>query len=1071
VGLTRLAINRPLAVLMLILGIVIMGIVSYSLLRVDRMPNVSVPFVSINVSYPGASPVDVENQILRVLEQTVSGVSGIETLESDASQGRGSLRIQFVEGWDADKAAIDIDRRVAGVRSRLPADAGTPTVNRMDPNSMPIMNISLTGTLPQDELYTLAAERIQPRLMAVPGVADVSVSGGLQREVRIRVDYTKLEAYGVTLTTTQNAISRENVDSPGGTFQQGRTTLNVRSVGLFQSADDLADLVVTTTTNGPVRLRDVATITEAFKERTSFQRLNGEESVGLSIAKAAEANSLKVVEDVKATIDKINPTLPVGLKLVISNDTSRFTRNALEAIERDLVLAVFLCGTVLMLFLHAWRNTLIVILAIPTSLISTFLVMYLLNFSLNTISMMALALTIGILVDDSIVVLENIHRHLQKGDAPREAALNGRSEIGLAAMAITFVDIVVYLPVAFMSGMIGRMFREYGLTIAAATLFSLFVSFTLTPMLASRWLKKDEENGANGARGHILSWFPKWWERNYERLAQGYGRVLGWALGHRPLILFVAAAAFAVSLSLIPLKLLGVEYAPQEDDSQMNVSLSLPSGTSLQAYNAAATQLEAQLFQLPEVQNIFTTVRGGGGGGFGGGTSMTVQLADKSERQRSIWDIQNQIRRMGATIPDATVRSNVQSSMGGGGGGMGLRIDIMGENLDTLKELAAQIEQVAKTVPGVAEVRNPDVAGQPEIRVKMDHRKMAELGVTSQQVSSTLRSLLAGITAGQLRPEGRSEMDITLIAGDIDRLDLARLESVPLVPSTTGATTAGTTGTTSTSAPAVVRLGQVATLEMATGPLSISRSNRQRVLSINTTVDGRALSDVAADMRKALADVPMPVGYSYVLGGSVRQMDAATSALSSALILSVILIYMLLVALYESWLYPLAIMLALPVSLIGAFGGLIVTGNTLNLFSMIGMIMLMGLVAKNAILIVDYTNTLRARGYQRFEALVEAGRTRLRPILMTTATIVCAMIPLAMKLESGAESRAPMAVVIIGGVLSSTLLSLLLVPCVYTYLDDFQQLLGNPKPFFLRRRNQQVLEQVPVHTSPRQTQA
>lgn len=1048
-GLTRLAINRPLAMLMLIMGIVIMGIVAFGLLKVDRMPNITVPFVSINVSYPGASPVDVENRILRVLEQTVSGVSGIDTVESDASQGRGSIRIQFVEGWDADKAAIDIDRRVAAIRARLPADASAPSVNRMDPNSMPILNVSLTGSLPQDELYKLASTIVQPRLLSIPGVADVSVSGGLQRVVRITVDYTKLEAYGITLTAIQNAITRENIDSPGGTFQQGRITLNVRSVGLFQSADELADLVITTTSSGPVHLRDVATVTEGFRERTSFQRLNGEESVGLSIAKAADANSIKVADDIKAAIEKISPTLPAGAKLVVSNDTTRFTRRALEAIEKDLVIAVIMCGLVLMLFLHAWRNTLIVILAIPTSLISTFLVMFILGFSLNTVSMMALALTIGILVDDSIVVLENIHRHLQKGEPPKVASLNGRSEIGLAAMAITFVDIVVYLPVAFMSGMIGQLFKEYGITIATATLFSLFVSFTLTPMLASRWLKKEEENSG---RSHILSWFPRWWEHNYEKMAHGYGRLLGWALGHRPIIIIIALVAFAGSLSFIPLKLLGVEYAPQEDDGQMNVSLNMPSGMGLEAYDAAGRQLETMLFQMPEVQNVFTTIRGGGGGGFGGGTNMTVQLVDKHERQRSIWDIQNQIRRMATSIPDATIRSNVQSSFGMGGGGMGLRIEILGDDLATLKNLADQVSQVAGTIPGVVDVRNPDVAGQPEIRIVMDHRKMAELGVTSQQVSSTLRTMLAGTSVGQLRPDGRDEMDITLVAGDLDRLDLARLESMPLVSSTAGAGSSSATGGT-TSASNIVRLGQVTTLQRTTGPQSISRSNRQRVLSVSATVDGRALSDVADDMRKAMLDVPIPLGYSYTIGGSVRQMDAAVSALTSALTLSIILIYMLLVALYESWLYPLAIMLALPVSLIGAFGGLVLTGNTLNLFSMIGMIMLMGLVAKNAILLVDYTNILRARGYERFEAIVEAGRTRLRPILMTTATIIAAMTPLAMKLESGAESRAPMAVVIIGGVISSTMLTLVLVPSVYTYLDDLQNALGGPKTFgFLRLR-------------------
>ena len=1036
-GLTRFAIHRPLAMLMFILGLVIMGGVSFSLLKVDRMPNVPIPFVNVNVSYPGATPEDVEDLIVKPLEQTVSGISGIDTIESDASQGRGSVRISFVEGWDADKAAIDVERRVSAIRSRLPADASTPNVNKADPNAQPLMNVSLVGQLPIDQLYSLATDIVQPRLQAVPGVADVSVSGGLQREVRVRVDYTKLEAYGISPTAISNAISRENINSPGGTLQQGRVQLNIRSIGLFQSADELGDLLVANTTNGPVYLRDVATVTEGFKERTSFQRLNGTESVGLSITKTSEANSLKVADDVKAAIDRISATLPQGAQVVISNDTSRFTRNALAAIERSLVLAIFLCGTVLLLFLHAWRNTLILMLAIPTSLVSTFLVMFIMGISLNTISMMALALTIGILVDDSIVVLENIHRHLGLGEKPMVAALNGRSEIGLAAIAITMTDVVVYLPVAFMSGMVGRMFKEYGLTIATATLFSLFVSFTLTPMLASRWMKATE---GKSLRWNPLGWFPDWWDRGYDRFANGYRNVLSFALRHRPLVLIVALVAFLGAMSFIPLKLLGVEYAPPEDDNQMQVSLSLPVGTSLASANQAAAQMEAMLADIPEVQNIFTTVGGGGGmmGGGGRGANFSVQLVEKSQRQRSVWDISNQIRRFAANIPDATVRVMVQSPMGFGGGGGGLRVDVLGDDFDTLKGLTDQVDQIARGVPGIVDIRNPDVEGEPELRAIMERRKMAELGVTGQQVSSTLRTLLSGTVVGQLRPDNRDQMDITLVASDSDRLDLARLESMPIVGTGTGGASVSSS---------VVRLGQVVQLVQATGPRSISRSNRQRVLSLNATVDGRSLGDVAADLREALKQVPLPTGYSITVGGQVRQMDAAIAALTSALTLSVILIYMLQVALFESWVYPLSIMLSLPVSLIGAFGGLYLTGNTLNIFSMIGMIMLMGLVSKNAILLVDFTNTLRSRGLARTEALLQAGRTRLRPILMTTLTMVFAMIPLALKMESGAESRAPMAVVVIGGVISSTLLTLVLVPTMYTYLDDLQQFLGSPKAF------------------------
>ena len=1041
-GLTRIAINRPLTILMFILGLVIMGAVSFTLLKVDRMPALSVPFVNISVSFSGAAPQDVEDLVVKPIEQAISGISGIDTLTSDSSEGRGNVRIQFVEGWDPDKGAVDVDRKVATILNSLPTEASIPVVNKADPNAQPIMNVSLTGQMPIDQLYSLATDSVQPRLQSVPGVADVSIGGGLVREVRVAVSYTKLQAFGVAPSTITAALTRENVDTPGGSLNVGNTQMNIRSQGLFQSADELGNLIVANTTAGTVYLRDVATVNEGFKDRSSYQRLNGQESVGISITKTSEGNSLQVVTDIRSALSDIQNTLPPGMNLVISNDTSRYTRAALDAIQRDLGLAVVLCGLVLLLFLHAWRSTLIVILAIPTSLITTFLVMYATGMTLNTISMMALALTIGILVDDSIVVLENIHRHIKMGEHRREAALNGRSEIGLAAMAITLTDVVVYLPVAFMQGSIGQLFQQYGLTIASATLISLFISFTLTPMLASRWMK--EENGESENRGsprNPFGWFPTWWERNYDRVAGGYSNLLRLALRARPLVVLIAILAFAGAIALIPLHVLGVEYAPSEDDNQMNVSISLPTGTSLDASNTASQLIESRILQLPEVQNVFTTVRGStGGGGFGGGGSnFSVQLVDKSQRGRSVFDIQNQVRSMGQGIPGATVRSSIASPLGmggGGGGGGGISIDLMGADLNTLQKLSGQVEQITRGTPGIVDVRPPDFAGIPEVRAVIDRRKMADAGVTAQVVSTTVRSMIQGSVAGKLQPDNRDQMDITMVANDADRLDLAKLETIPIITST---------GTT-------VKLGQVTNLVNGSSPLTISHSSRQRVVSLSATVDGRSLGDVANDLRAAFKNANMPLGYTAVVGGSVRQMDLAISALSRALSLSVILIYMLLVALYESWLQPLTIMLALPVSLIGALGGLVLTGNTLNIFSMIGMIMLMGLVAKNAILLVDYTNTLRARGVQRTEAIIESGRTRLRPILMTTSTIICAMIPLALKLEAGAESRSPMAVVVIGGVISSTLLTLVLVPCVYTYLDDLQMALGNPNPLgFLRR--------------------
>ncbi|MBI2321558.1 MAG: efflux RND transporter permease subunit [Chloroflexi bacterium] len=665
-------------------------------------------------------------------------------------------------------------------------------------------------------------------------------------------------------------------------------------------------------------------------------------------------------------------------------------------------------------------------LAIPTSLISTFLVMYALGFSMNLMTLMALALMIGILVDDSIVVLENIHRHLTMGAPPREAALKGRSEIGLAAIAITLADVIVYLPVAFMQGNIGRLFREYGLTVAAAALFSLLVSFTLTPMLASRWLKSREEE----PRG-LWGSFTRAWEHSFGFLRDGYGHVLGWSLNRRPLIVMLGVASLVVALAFIPLRLLGTEYVPAEDDGQFNVNIQLPPGTNIDTTYATVMQVERQIRALPEVRGVYASM--GGGGGFFGGSgdrsaSMTVQLVEKHERERSVFQVMNDVRRLSRNIPEISVRASVQTALAGGGSF--LQMQVLGPDLTTLRQVAASVAAAAREVPGVGDVFDESSAGEPEIRFRLDRERMAALGITASEAASALRTVVQGTVASTLRREGEPELDITVVGRAADTVDLDRLANVPLL----------------TRGNQVIRVGQIATIERAVGPAQIVRMDRQRMLNITASAVGRPIGDVAQDLRAAFQQLAVPPGYRVVVAGQAQNIDTAFTALLGALWLSVILIYMLLVALYESWLHPLAIMFALPVSLVGAFLGLMVSGNTLNLFSMIGIIMLMGIVTKNAILLVDFTNILRGRGYSRGDALVEAGRTRLRPILMTTLTIVFAMLPLAMKFEAGGESRAPMAVVVIGGVISSTLLTLVLVPVVYTYLDDMarfvQRLLG-----------------------------
>jgi hydrophobic/amphiphilic exporter-1 (mainly G- bacteria), HAE1 family len=1047
-GLTRLAIHRPLTVLMGLLGLVLMGGVAYTYLKVDRLPPIVIGFLNVSVSWPQASPSDVELLVAEPLENAISGMEGVQQIESTSSEGSCTVSIQLVEGQNPDAAAIDLERRVSAIRGRLPSDAGDPSINKFDPNATPIMNIALTGA-PLDLLYDLASNQIQPQLQSVVGVGNVNLSGGIQSEIQVKVNYAQLQAYGLNVTTIANAIGNANVTEPVGTLTESTQQLDVRAAGRFQSVDDLANLVVaqgTPTATGPgapVLLRDVATVGPGYKQQYNLQRFNGTDAVGMSVVKTSNANAIQVADDVRAELRKMQDILPAGTTVAVVNDSSVFTRAALDSIQRDVLLAVFLVGAIVLLFLHEWKHTAIVLLAIPTCLISTFLAMYLLGFTLNIMTLMALALMIGILVDDSIVVLENIHRHLQLGESPWQAAINGRSEIGLAAIAITMADVVVYTPIAFMSGTVGQLFRQYGLTIVCATLMSLLVSFTLTPMLASRWLTHDREGTSP------LHKFGRWWDHHFDRLGAFVAASVPWTIRGRWLVVLVGTALVVAAASLIPLHVLGLEYAPQEDDNNFNIMMQTPPGSSLSATDAVARQMYGVLRQIPEVQDVFTSVSiPGGGGGFfgargGGRINMSVQLVDKSQRNRSIFDVINQVRGAARNIPGATFSAGVASPLGGPGGGGNINMDVTGPDLDTLQQVTDQITQATSGIPGLADLQNSSVSAAPELRINFDQPRMAQLGVTPQQVSTALRTTLGGSVVSEFRPEGKEQLDITLVATDADRYNINNIGSIPVAT----VTTTGTSGASASGSlvgggngPLLVTVSQVATISYGTGPVQIQRINRNRSATLSGQVSGRPLNDVVSDVNNAIKSrVSFPPGYTYTLRGQVQQFNTALAALGAALVLSVVLEYMLLVALYESFLFPLVRMLTVPMGLVGAFALLVLTGNTLNIFSVIGMIMAEGLVAKSGILLVDYTNTLRERGMGRLEALQTAARVRLRPIVMTSMTMIFGMLPLALKLEPGAESRAPMAVVVIGSLISSTVLTLVIVPALYTIFDDLQR--------------------------------
>ena len=1032
-GLTRVSIVRPLFITMVMLGLVVIGLVSYTRLGVDLLPAINFPVVSVVVPYPGAGPESVEQLVVKPVEDVLAGEGNLDFMVSQSTEGMGVVTLVYKETADVDAAAINVERKVNSIRASLPSDVQAPSVIRADVNAQPVMNLSVYGDRPPVELYKIADERIVPRLSTVGGVASATLSGGQQSEVVVNVDLDKLRAYGLSILQFNQALQAENQNVPAGTITERGRDYNIRLNSLFVSPEQVRGTVVATTPSGPVYVRDLAQVSLGYKRVTRVQRTGGKEAIGVLITKQSDSNTLQVSEGVRKVLRQLEKELPPDVRIEVVSDQALFTRESLNDVRRNLAEAVVLTGLVLLVFLHTFRSTFIVLLAIPTSLISTFVMMFALGFTLNMMSLMALALTVGILVDDSIVVLENIFRHLELGENRFVAALKGRSEIGLAAITITLVDVVVYAPIAFMSGIVGQYFRQFGLVIASATLFSLLVSFTLTPMLASRWLALPDPRSRNP-----LAAFGRVWERGWDRLVALYTRMLRRSLRWRWVTVAIGVASLAAGLGVVSAGLVGVEFMPQTDQSQLVATLEMPPGTTLEVTNGAARQVEGRLMGWPEVRTLFTTVgtSGGGGGNQPRFARIVVELAKPDQRRASQQELALRARDVGQGIPGLRLRVSQPSFAGPSGSPV--QIFVRGDDSATVRDLARKVEEIVRATPGTADVANSAAEGAPEMQVQIDRQRAADLGLTAAQVAQALRTGLAGTVVTQWQPSGQKSIDVRVVANEAGRASVDQLRDVPLV------TSRGTQ----------VRLGQVAEIARSTGPSQIDRRDRQRVVTITSELAGRPLGDVANDVRRGLRGLAVPAGYSVDFGGQTQAQNETFTQIAEALLLSFLLMYMLMVALYESLLSPFIVMLSLPLAVVGAIVALWLSGNTLNMMSMIGMIMLTGLVGKNAILLVDYTNTLRRRGLERHAALMEAGPTRLRPILVTTASMVVAMAPVAARIGEGSELRAPMAVVVIGGLISSTLLTLVLIPAVYTILDDARGLFG--RVFGLRRTGPSV---------------
>jgi hydrophobic/amphiphilic exporter-1 (mainly G- bacteria), HAE1 family len=1017
---TEIAIKRPAFLTMIFVALAVLGIFGYSRMGVDLLPKMDWPIVSVVTIYPGAGPKEVESMVSKPLEEAVSAVEKLDNVRSFSYEGVSVVLAQFKFSATVDEVTNEVQRKVEQARFKLPQDAKAPRVAKSDLNAFPILRVSLTGQMPPRELYQMALDRIKPELEQVDGVSAVTLVGGLEREIRVEVDNEKLNAYGISILQVSQALARENLDFPMGRIDEQRSEYIVRLNGKFKSLEAIGAMVVAALPNKTIYLRDIAEIIDTFKEDRTISRLNGATSLAVIIQKNSDANSVRTNDLLQNRMRLLEKEHNGRIHFTVAQDITEFTRHSLREIRRDLFLAILMVAAVLFLFLHSFRNSLIVLLSIPTSLISTFFFMYLFGYTLNLLSLMALALVIGILVDDSIVVLENIHRHMERGEAPVLAAISGRSEIGFAAVAITLVDVVVFLPISLIGGMVGRLFSEFGITIVCSTLMSLFVSFTLTPMLASRWMRVFEYSRSSFL-GRIMTALDTW----QDRMALGYRRVLAWALDHRKTIVTTSFVLLLLSLALVPLGLIGTEFLTDADRGEFAVNIDLPLGTGLDKTDEVVSQVEQIIAGMPHVVRYLSTVgkqqtqwKNAEQSNVG---QVQVKLVERRYRKQSTKEFMASLQQRLKDIPGLKT-TYATISMWGAANMMPLQVEISGPDLDQVVRFADVVTDIMTKTRGTADVISSWEEGKPEIKIQVDREKAAQMGLTLAEIGAAVRTAIAGEVATKYE-EGDTEYDTRIVLAKRFRDQAQEVGHVTLL----------------NHYGQIVQLNQVTRIYYGKGPSEVQRKDRERLVTVSANLSGKvALGQVTQAVRTAVEAHGMPANVSVFYGGDAENMRDMFSDMTIALSLAVLFVYMIMVSLFESYIHPFTIMFALPLAIVGALASLALTGLTLNMISMIGIIMLMGLVTKNAILLVDYTNTLRDRGLAMREALLEAGQTRLRPIIMTTATMVFGMLPLALALGAGSEMRQGMAVVVIAGLVSSTVLTLVLVPVVYTYLESLR---------------------------------
>ncbi len=1108
--LTRLAVYRPVFILMVVLAFVVIGLRARGGMKTELNPKVDLPFVTVTTTYPGAGPEEVETLITKPLEDAAGSANNLKNITSRSQEGISTISLEFNLGTDTNVATAEVRQKVEAAQRRLPKDVDPPVVQKLDFSSSPVLSLGMVGKRPMKELRYIADNVVKYRLGRVDGVGSVSIGGGDVREIQVLVDKNRLAAYGLSINTVAQAIRVQNINVPSGHITEGRKDYSVRVLGEFTSVDELKNVRLFVPGNAPggvlpLYLRDIAEIKDTVAEKTELTRINGQDSVGIVIIKLSDANTVDVADGVKKELVQLKKELGGDVDFIVANDQSLNVKASLDDVNMGLIFGALLATLVVFLFLHNLRGTLIVALAIPTSIIATFIPMYFFGFTLNQMTMLGLSLVVGILVDDSIVEIENTFRHFSRGKTPREAALTARSEISLAAITITMVDVVVFVPIAFMGGIVGQFFRQFGLTVAFSTMFSLFMSFTFAPMLASRWYKHGEDvegvktgffgllekfyHGIDSSYRGVLQWAlsdrpflvgrlkaESPFRKKLERLLSGVARrkifvvlfilfilrrfhflpakplmvlfllcllvflFLSLFSSHRYAVLITGILALVVSMTVFG-KQLKFQFIPVVDQGQIVINLELPVGASLEETDRITRRIENIVSKIPEVTNVFTDV-----GQISGGTrsspdsgfqyaQVNIALMDKKGfldtlnpftkkklRMRKDVEIVDEIRQKLAGIPGRILAVAVR---GFGGATPPIWMELYGHDLQKMEKVARTLQGRLAKIEGVFGTDISYRSGKPEVQVRIDRVKASSMGVDVQTVALALRSSIEGNIDSKYREKG-DEYDIRVQLANFDRKSVQQVGDV-IVADVKGS---------------VVRVGDVADISFGSGPTKIDRKNGQReVIVTGNLKPGFALGNMQITINEAIKDIPLG-DVEMHWGGEAERMSEEGKYLGAALFLSIVLVYMLMASLFNSLLYPLIILLSLPMALVGAIMALVIRQETLSIISMIGFIMLVGLVMKNAILLIDYTNILRERGRERDDALLEAGPTRLRPILMTTIAMIFGMMPIALRIGRASEQRAPLGVAVIGGLILSTLLTLVMIPVIYTLVDDLTKLWG-----------------------------